>query len=124
MLSADGGIGTQGRFGGTEIADKYSVLGTPAWNQKPAGGFGGLGLIQLMAPAGGNGDGTNTILDDHIDLFVNGQPITGVAKAQALGWRGFPDANGTQVDDFGLPTMQPHGGGEMRPSPILMPWLP
>ncbi len=124
VLSADGGIGTQGVFGGTAITGKYDRLGTPAWNQKPAGGFGGLGLIQLMAPAGGNGDGTNTILDDHIDLFLNGQRLTGVAKAQALGWRGFPDANGTLVDDFGLPTMQPHGGGEMRPSPILLPWLP
>jgi len=37
-----GGVGTQGRFGGLEILNKYSPVGTQAWNQKPTGAFGSL----------------------------------------------------------------------------------
>ena len=122
VLSADGGVGLQGPFGGVAIADKYPT-GSRIWAQRPTGGFGGLGLIQLVAPVGDNADGTNTVLDDGIEILERGQVLTGVAKAEALGWRGYPDAQGQLVDDFGLPTDGRNGTGEMRPSPVLLPYL-
>jgi hypothetical protein len=120
VLSADGGVGKQGRFSGLEIASKYPP-GNLAWGQKPAGGFGGLGLIQLMAPIGANADGTNTVLDDNVELFSNGQRLTGAAKVRYLGWRGFLDASGVRVDDAGNPINLGRGFGDMRPDPILLP---
>lgn len=120
VLSADGGIGTQGRFGGLEITEKYPI-GSPTWNQKPTGGFGGLGLIELVARPGNNADGTNTVLDDNIQLYQNGQLLTGATKTRFLGWRGYLDPNGVWVDDFGNPTNVGKGYGDMRPDPVLLP---
>lgn len=60
------GVGLKSRFSGLEIADKYPIA--PNWNWLPAGGFGGLGVIQLITPPVANMDGTNTILDAGIDL--------------------------------------------------------
>src|SRR5262249_35855054 len=75
-IQADGGVGLRGPFQGNAVDGKYPGKGGPSgnavWNFNPIGGFGGLGLIQLMAPPGDNkpitedGDGTRTRLDDNI----------------------------------------------------------
>lgn len=44
-------------------------------------------------------DNTNTLLDDHIKMIKNGITTTGTEKKSLLAWRGFPDLNGTFVDD-------------------------
>lgn len=148
-LSADGGIGTQGDFS-EEIFAKYgpsqASVGDPDWNDFPAGGFGGLGLIQLLTPPGTDADGTGNSLDDNIRFIetIDGTPtfITDAArKIGLLGWRGYPGVAGTRVDENGdtitLPTAatfstpapfragQPvgtnSGWGDIRPSPVLLP---
>ncbi|MBK8978868.1 MAG: hypothetical protein IPM29_23450 [Planctomycetes bacterium] len=119
VLSADGGVGMQSAFAGTTVR-KYPP-GTPSMGSLPSGGFGGLGVIQLMAPLGTNADGTNTILDDHITLYSAGQPLTGSTKVRYLGWRGFRNASGVRVDDFGNPITLGRGNGDMRPDPMLVP---
>src|SRR5690606_2762487 len=112
-------IGLQGRYS-YEISAKYPV-GNNTWDLLPAGGFGGLGVIQLMTPIGTNVDGTNTVLDDGIELYRSGQRLTGAAKTRYLGWRGYLDPNGIWVDDAGNPTGVGKGHGDMRPDPILLP---
>ncbi|MEZ6038356.1 MAG: hypothetical protein R3F29_12810, partial [Planctomycetota bacterium] len=127
-VSADGGVGLVGTFGtGTNIYGKYRSTGTTMWtaadyDSNPAGGVGGLGLVQLMAPPGdANDDGTNTVLDDNIHFFLPGssQRVTGLAKQQLLGWRGFADAAGGRYDDDGDPVSAVDG--DIRPAPVLLP---
>ena len=74
-VSADGGIGEQGRFNGTPINAKYppppGATGPGSWDNNAAGGFGGHGVVQLMAPPGTNTqDQTNTVLDDNKKLCL------------------------------------------------------
>lgn len=95
--------------------------GNPSSDVSSAGGHGGLGLVELVTRPGNDADGTNTILDDGIDLYLNGVQLTGAQKSQYLGWRGFPDPQGVWVDDFGNPTKVGRGYGEMRPDPVLLP---
>ena len=122
VLSADGGVGAQGNFAGIPIAGKYPA-GLPSYGSLPAGGYGGLGIIQLVAPFGANRDNTNTILDDGITVFRNGAPLTGAQKTRFLGWRGYQNAAGVWVDDSGAPTGFARGEGDMRPAPVLLPIL-
>jgi hypothetical protein len=93
-------------------------------NARPSGGFGGLGLVQLMAPSGptaGTPDGTNTKLDDNI-IIRDGQEIkTGAFKQRYIGWRGMPDENGLFVDDGGNEVKLGDNEGDIRPAPLLMP---
>ncbi len=128
-VSADGGVCTTGGFGGVNISDKYPASGNPplagsTYDADPLGGFGGMGVVQLMVPPGQNlTDGTNTLLDDNITFVLPGSttPITGAGKRQLLAWRGFPNALGTFVDDSGQPTNIGDNEGDIRPSPILLP---
>jgi hypothetical protein len=150
-ISADGGTGRRAPFQGNPISGKYPGRGgtvDPAvWDANPIGGFGGLGLVQLMAPAGENlalaqgGDGTATRLDDHVYLYRDdaalerglraanphadgGGAWTGESKALYLGWRGMRDEQGIGRDDAGNAVSLPrddHGEGEIRPAPILLP---
>lgn len=127
-ISADGGVCRTGTFSSPIVHGKYPmrgqpVIGGPLYDSAPLGGFGGLGVIQLMAPIGGsNADRTNTVLDDCIDVLDPiGQPLQGADKQRFLAWRGYPDAAGTPVDDFGLPTNAGGGEGDLRPSPVLLP---
>ena len=123
-LAADGGASLQGAFGGVSITGKYPPKPAALLDSAPTGGFGGLGVIQIVVPPGiANADLTNTILDDNITLFRNGLPIAGAEKQRFLAWRGFPNASGVWVDDFGNPTAIGDNEGDMRPSPILLPWL-
>ena len=124
-LSADGGIGTQGRFGGVEFLQKYPPPTQGSlWDRNPSGAFGGLGVVQLVSPTGTNQDGTNTILDDNIHLLdAAGVRVLGAEKQRYLAWRGFPNRAGVLVDDNNLPTNIGDNAGDIRPTPILMPWM-
>jgi hypothetical protein len=127
-LSADGGIcATQSSMVVPAIRSKYPANGETTFSGEvyganPLGGFGGMGLVQLMVPVGGdNADGTNTVLDDAITVVRGGVPLVGVDKQRYLGWRGFADENGVFVDDLGLPTGTIGGQGDIRPDPVLLP---
>ena len=91
VLSADGGICTQGSFGGTAFSNKYPPVNGSTYDRHGLGGFGGMGLIQLMAPPGrvdANGDdpdNTGTVLDNNIDCFgANSAKLTGMTSRCAL----------------------------------------
>lgn len=128
-ISADGGVCLTGGFGAVNISSKYPASGQvpmagTTYDQDPLGGFGGMGIVQLMTPPGLNqSDGTNTLLDDNITFVLPGStiPITGAGKRQLLGWRGFPNSSGVFVDDSGTPTNIGDNEGDIRPSPILLP---
>lgn len=126
-VSAQGGVGTQGAFGALPIEGKYgaaqATLGSGAWNNNPAGGFGGLGLIQLYTRPGINADGTNTLLDDGIEIVDQGVVLHGAQKQAALAWRGFVQPNGTTVDDSGNSLDIGSAIGDIHPTPILIPIL-
>ncbi len=128
-ISADGSTGTQGQFGGAEWFGKYPPPSPRTqWDSNPSGALGGMGLVQLMAPAGvDNADGTNTVLDDNILLYeANGNLVTDPAdKIRYLAWRGFLNGAGEWVDDEGNLTYS-NGAtiddeGDIRPAPVLLP---
>lgn len=128
VLSADGGVGRGYGFVAFPGGFKYPANGTPttpgtAYDEEPRGGFGGMGLIQLAAPIGFNRDGTNTLFDDHIVLKKNGRVLVGAEKQRYLAWRGYPNAQGVPVDDRGNPTNIGDQEGDLRPTPILMPFF-
>jgi len=154
-IQADGGVGLRGGFAGNPVDGKYPGKGGPTantvWDFNPIGGFGGMGIVQLMAPPGDNrpvsedGDGSRTRLDDNIFFYDDdqklaeglvpgtnphrqgGPAITGPEKDKFLGWRGFLSETGEPgVDDEGNPfTLGPgtrnSAEGDIRPSPILLP---
>jgi hypothetical protein len=132
-ISADGGVGLLDVYGNSTgwIRGKYDPMphlaGTAQrMNGRPCGGFGGLGLIQLMAPPGpnpGEDDQTNTILDDSIDIIdpITLAKIEGVDKMRFLAWRGTVDPGGVPRDDDGVEVIIGKDEGDIRPTPILMP---
>ncbi len=130
-ISADGGICRTGQFLAPDVQSKYplsgqgSVLPAAQYDIRPLGGFGGMGVVQLMAPPGDpnapNADGTNTVLDDNILIRRAGVITTGTQKQQLLAWRGFPNALGVPVDDSGNPTNIGNNEGDIRPAPVLLP---
>ena len=130
-ISADGGACTTGTFAAPIVLSKYPASGTPIatagrtferlYDSAPLGGFGGMGIVQLMAPPGDNSDNTNTRLDDNIRVMKFGVEQTGTVKQGILAWRGFPNNLGQYVDDFGTPTNIIDNEGDIRPSPVLMP---
>jgi hypothetical protein len=86
-----------------------------------------MGIVQLMAPPGdpsdpsANADATNTFLDDNIRIYREDILVSGPDKIALLGWRGFPNADGSaQVDDFGDPITVTLDG-DIRPAPTLLP---
>ncbi|MEO6596127.1 MAG: Ig-like domain-containing protein [Planctomycetota bacterium] len=133
-ISADGGVCKTGTFGAVYVAGKYpasgaSMLPGAMYDTEPVGGLGGMGIVQLMAPGGDNSDGTNTRLDDSIYFYLPGalaiptlpNLLGAAAKRQLLAWRGFADANGIGLDDFGQPTGIGDDEGDIRPAPVLLP---
>lgn len=127
VVSADGGGCVSSPFL-TWAPFKYPNSGLPLtansarlYDTEPRGGYGGMGVVQLMAPWGDNADGTNTALDDSILLVRNGNLLFGAEKQRFLGWRGFQDTNGVFVDDAGVPTNIGRNAGDIRPSPVLLP---
>jgi hypothetical protein len=136
-ISADGGVCTTGTFTAPIVQRKYvSNSGTaiPAsfattYDQAPLGGFGGMGIVQLMTPPGTNTDNTNTRFDDNIRVFKAGVEQTGAIKQGLIGWRGYPNQLGIGVDDTGTPIanyVPPpienlDNEGDIRPAPMLLP---
>jgi hypothetical protein len=149
-IQCDGGVGLRGPFQGNAIDGKYPGRGGPTansvWDVNPIGGFGGMGLVQLMAPPGDrpitdSPDGTRTRLDDNIFFYDDdarltlglaspnphapgGPAMTGTLKARFIGWRGFINEAGVGMDDVGMEVRLPNnnnGEGDIRPSPILLP---
>ncbi|MGK0201489.1 MAG: hypothetical protein ACI9S9_000547 [Planctomycetota bacterium] len=129
-ISADGGVcvtGTQPPI----VMGKYPASGTnitttwsDTYDSAPLGGFGGMGIVQLMAPPGDPAttiDGTNTLLDDNIRVLSNGALAPFALKQQILAWRGFPNELGNGVDDAGVTINIGDNEGDIRPSPILLP---
>jgi hypothetical protein len=130
-ISADGGVcitqhGSQAQQPPV-VAGKYLASGTAitsafatSYDSVALGGFGGMGIVQLMTPPGTNADNTNTILDDNINIYrgvspLSGSPATGQQKRDLIAWRGFPDAANTGRDDFGNPTGILDNEGDIRP---------
>ena len=130
-ISADGGVCVTGSQPPI-IQGKYpasgQIIGTSFrtnYDSVPLGGFGGMGIVQLMAPPGDPAtttDGTNTILDDNIQVVFNGANVSGAQKQAVLAWRGFPNEFGQGVDDSGaLITAPIDSQGDIRPAPTLLP---
>ncbi len=131
-ISADGGATVTGAQPPV-VAGKYPASGSPinnAWRETydsaPLGGFGGMGIVQLMVPPGDaatSTDGTNTVLDDNINVFAQGAQLLGSLKEARLAWRGFPNAFGQGVDDGGnvINPTNADNEGDIRPAPILLP---
>jgi hypothetical protein len=63
------------------------------------------------------------VLDDGILLLQDGNLLLGAPKQRFLAWRGFQDQNGVFVDDSGTPTSIGRNVGDIRPAPVLLPWL-
>ncbi|MGE3174951.1 MAG: hypothetical protein AB7O97_20150 [Planctomycetota bacterium] len=132
-VAADGGFGSRGLFQGqASLSSKYPVQVGPIdadygqlIDAQPTGGFGGMGVVQLMAPPGdgrsGNGDQTNTILDDNIRVFADNELLTGAEKQAMLAWRGIDDGTGVARDDFGQLVAIGDADGDIRPAPVLLP---
>ena len=153
-ISADGGICRTlyftGGTGSPVVSHKYQITSlnpVPAtlpsgviptafpdtYDSAPLGGFGGMGIVQLMAPPGPRvppllPDNTNTRLDDYIFVYRSGSELPGPDKIKALAWRGFPNAQGQGVDDEGIIITAPAGSqgpldyeGDIRPAPVLLP---
>ena len=128
-ISADGGSCVTGSAPPI-VQGKYPASGTAVselyienYDSTPLGGFGGMGIVQLMVPPGTtNSDNTNTILDDNIRVLTGGLEVTGAEKIGLLAWRGYPDTFGVGVDDQGNP-VNPLGvdEGDIRPAPYLLP---
>jgi hypothetical protein len=115
-----------GQFSTPVVSRKYPANGLlpmagATYDSAPLGGFGGMGVIELVTRPGNNADGTNTVLDDGIILVQNGQILLGAQKQRFLAWRGFPNAQGVPVDDSGTPTNIGSNEGDIRPTPILLP---
>ena len=130
-ISADGGACVTGSAFAPIVTRKYQADGTGAipttWGQQvydlaPLGGFGGMGVVELMAPPGAtNADGTNTRLDENINFYRGGILQSGASKRNLLAWRGFPNQLGQGVDDSGAVITIGDNEGDIRPSPILLP---
>jgi hypothetical protein len=123
-ISADGGASARSSFAGTALSGKYPPLPGPTIDENGSGGFGGLGIVQIMTRPGTNQlDGTNTLFDDNIHVVKNGNRLTGAEKRRYLAWRGYPNAAGVFVDDMGQPTNTAGKDGDIRPLPVLLPIL-
>ena len=132
-VSADGGVCRTGGFGAVYVAGKYAPAGQPpiagtSYDTEPLGGFGGMGLVQLMVPPGDDSDGTGTILDDNIHWYMPGSlassasiPLGPLHKRQLLAWRGHAQPDGTYVNDHGTLLNVGKDEGDIRPAPILLP---
>ncbi|MBL8751498.1 MAG: hypothetical protein JNK78_20260 [Planctomycetes bacterium] len=126
-VSADGGVCRTGVA--PNQSKKYPANGVavPAgstYDSAPLGGFGGMGIVQLMVPPGTvappGTDGTRTIFDDNIRVFQNGVQVSGATKEGILAWRGYPNAVGQLVDDNNN-LLAVGDEGDIRPSPMLLP---
>lgn len=119
-ISADGNVCEQGEFGNAQILDKYlGFVGSRNVNHA-TGGFGGMGIVQILTPPGSDPENSGSFLDDEIDIVSSGGAVSVLDKQRLLGWRGWDDGTGQRRDDRGNPIVV-DGDGDIRPAPILMP---
>ncbi|MCA8954456.1 MAG: hypothetical protein KDC87_00190 [Planctomycetes bacterium] len=123
-ITADGGVGSSSTINGKYSPAPHSASATTL-NSTSTGGFGGSGIVQLMAPPGpdpSGDDATHTLLDDFIIIRdANGSVLRGAQKERYLGWRGFPDGSGGYHDDNGAPVTLGKALGDVTPAPVLLP---
>jgi hypothetical protein len=141
-ITADGGVGKRNPQAGLmPIRGKYPssfITGeTPEtaanWHSdigdRPAGGLGGSGLVQLMTPSLDDRDGTGAFFDDNIHFYASdndvetNSPLPAAAKKALLGWRGYV-SGANRVDDKNATITLPANGfgiGDIKPAPILLP---
>jgi hypothetical protein len=60
------------------------------------------------------------VLADNVVLRQNGVVLQGAQKRTHLAWRGYRNAQGVLVDDFGTPTNIGGNEGDLRPAPVLL----
>ncbi|MCA8969016.1 MAG: hypothetical protein KDC95_04510 [Planctomycetes bacterium] len=91
-ITADGSFGSNTSYGGSSRLVKYQNFdGRPN-----RGGFGGMGIVQLLTPAGEDDDKTGNVQDDNIVLLDS----TGNKVSNKLAWL---------------------EAGDIRPKPVLLP---
>lgn len=91
-ITADGGIGSNTSYGGAARLVKYQDVD----GRSNRGGFGGMGIVQLLTPAGEDDDKTGNVQDDNIVLL----DTVGNNVANKLAWL---------------------EAGDIRPKPVLLP---
>ncbi|MEZ5989826.1 MAG: Ig-like domain-containing protein [Planctomycetota bacterium] len=79
-VSADGNISRVSSYS-TVRTKKYVGLTS---NKNNAGGYGGMGIVQLMTPPGTDSDNTGTTLDDNIRVINGTAILTGAQKTSYL----------------------------------------
>jgi hypothetical protein len=96
-VTADGDISQNSSFGNPQRLAKY--VGSSAWNSGAVngGGYGGMGVVQLMTPPGTDADGTGDPQDDNILIRTGPSVLTGQAKLDYI------------------------YSGDVRPDPVVMP---
>lgn len=141
-ITADGGVGRRNPQAGLmAIRGKYPssfITGeTPetagSWHSdigdRPVGGFGGNGIVQLMTPSLNDNDNTGSFFDDNIYFYATDtdvettSPLPPATKKALLGWRGYVSGTG-RVDDKNAPITLAANGfgiGDIKPAPVLLP---
>lgn len=143
-ITADGGVGARNpQIGLMAIRGKYpSAYQTGerpeqsgSWHSdigdRPVGGFGGNGTIQLMTPSLDDADATGSFFDDNIQFYASDAdliasppvPLPPADKKALLGWRGYKGATGRVNDRNEEITLDPNGFGigDIKPTPVLLP---
>ncbi|MEZ5963391.1 MAG: hypothetical protein R3F56_06040 [Planctomycetota bacterium] len=144
-IMADGGVGQRNPAAGFmairgKYPDAFLSNETPhlagSWHNdigdRPVGGFGGNGVVQLMTPSLGDVDGTGSFFDDSIEFYATdadleaSTPLPAATKKTLLGWRGYRASpnNQTRIDDLGATITISENGfgiGDIKPSPVLLP---
>ncbi len=141
-ITADGGVGRRNpQIGLMAIRGKYPTAfisneapeTAASWHgdigDRPVGGFGGNGVVQLMTPSLGDVDGTGSFFDDNIYFYATDTDVEttaalpGPTKKLLLGWRGYRQGV-RNVDDRDNDITLPANGfgiGDIKPPPILLP---
>lgn len=141
-ITADGGVGQRNPAAGfMPVRGKYPDLYLAAerpelassWHSdigdRPIGGFGGNGVVQLMTPSMGDSDGTRAFFDDNIQFYATdadleaSTPLPPATKKALLGWRGYRTST-ARVDDLGQTITLDENGfgiGDIKPAPVLLP---
>jgi len=141
-IMADGGVGQRnpasgfmairGKYPTAYLANEQPELAASWHNDigdRPVGGFGGDGVVQLMTPSRGDSDATGSFFDDQINFYASdadlaaSMPLGATVKKTLLGWRGYRGATGRVDDRNATLTFSDNGFGigDIKPSPVLLP---
>ncbi|MEZ5989824.1 MAG: Ig-like domain-containing protein [Planctomycetota bacterium] len=75
-VTADGNISRVSSYSTVRTAKYVGMTG----NKSNTGGYGGMGIVQLMTPPGTDSDNTGTALDDNIRVIQGTTVLTGAQK--------------------------------------------